>query len=317
MSILSLARAAALGAGLLLAGSSIASAAPLAGGHVASHGLRVRQVLDGKKLRHAFVVKGKSHSEALADPDDITVLGHRLYVAFQNGVGSQGEPSSDGNTDSTVVEFTASGHVIRQWDIKGKCDGLTADPARGLVIATVNEDANSSIYTITPGAGSAAAQVQRYRYSKPLPHKGGTDAISIWRGHVLVSASAPGTTGKPAPQPSYPAVYVVKFDRARHVARFGELFGDEVKAVVANTGPGHGQTVVLGLTDPDSNEVVPSFAPRFAGDFMVTSQGDKEQIFVQGGGGRFAGRISVLKLTQSVDDTAWVNRRAWPAVRVR
>jgi hypothetical protein len=272
----------------------------------------VRRVLDGKKLRHAFVVNGKSRSEALADPDDITVLGHRLYVAFQNGVGSQGEPSSDGNADSTVVEFTASGHVIRQWDIKGKCDGLTADPARGLVIATVNEDAKSSIYTIAPGAGAGAvaAQVQHYRYSKALPHKGGTDAISIWRGHVLVSASAPGTTGKPAPQPSYPAVYLVTFDRATHVAHFAELFGDEAKAVVANNGPGHGQTVVLGLTDPDSNEVVPSFAPRFAGAFMVTSQGDKEQIFVQGGGGAFAGRISVLKLTQSVDDTAWVNRRA-------
>jgi hypothetical protein len=41
--------------------------------------------------------------------------------------------------------------VIRQWDIKGKCHGLTANPARGLVIATVNEDANSSIYTIAPG----------------------------------------------------------------------------------------------------------------------------------------------------------------------
>jgi hypothetical protein len=32
----------------------------------------------------------------------------------------------------------------------------------------VNEDANSSIYTITPG-GRAGAQIQHYRYSKPLP----------------------------------------------------------------------------------------------------------------------------------------------------
>jgi hypothetical protein len=28
-----------------------------------------------------------------------------LFTAFQNGVGSQGEPSTDGNLDSTVVEF--------------------------------------------------------------------------------------------------------------------------------------------------------------------------------------------------------------------
>ncbi len=37
---------------------------------------------------------------------------------------------------------------------------------------------------------------------------------------------------------------------------------------------------------------------------MVTSQGDKEQIFVRRGGqpGR---RLAVLRLSQSVDDTAW------------
>src|SRR5580692_5633328 len=58
-------------------------------------------------------------SEALADPDDITVLGQDLYTAFQDGVGPQGQPSADGNTDSTVVEFTAAGRVIRQWDIHG------------------------------------------------------------------------------------------------------------------------------------------------------------------------------------------------------
>lgn len=299
----------ALGVGLALAGTSVASATPNAGaGHRAGHGLRVRPVLDGKKLRHKFVAKGKSHSEALADPDDITVLGHHLYVAFQNGVGSQGEPSSDGNTDSTVVEFTAGGHVVRQWDIKGKCDGLTADPAPGLVIATVNEDAHSSMYTITPGA-AAAAQVQHYHYNRLLPHMGGTDAISIVHGRVYVSASAPGTTGKPAPQPDYPAVYRVAFRLSTHTAFVSFVFTDEATAFVANAGPGHGQKVRLGLTDPDSNEVVPSFAPRFAGAFMVTSQADKEQIFLQSpNSNRF--RISVLRLSQSVDDTAWVRGRA-------
>ena len=118
-----------------------------------------------------------------------------------------------------MVEFTASGHVIRQWDLHGKCDGLTADPGRGVLIATVNEDANSSIYTITPGA-KPGHQVRHYHYNKPLPHFGGTDAISIYRGHVLVSASAPGTTGTAAPQPTYPAVYSVVFHR-RHPRRHG------------------------------------------------------------------------------------------------
>ena len=57
----------------------------------------------------------------------------------------------------------------------------------------------------------------------------------------------------------------------------------------------------VALTDPDSNEVVPA-APRFAGDFMLTSQGDLEQNY---GRDAAAGTpTSVLMLTQSVDDTA-------------
>ena len=60
----------------------------------------------------------------------------------------------------------------------------------------------------------------------------------------------------------------------------------------------------LALTDPDSNEVVPSWAQRFAGKFMLTSQGDQEQIFF--GGDK---PLQVLSLTRSVDDTAWPSGR--------
>ena len=56
--------------------------------------------------------------------------------------------------------------------------------------------------------------------------------------------------------------------------------------------------------NPDSNEVVPHHGPRFAGDFMLTSQGDKEQIFVSHAGTSHQA-LSVLKLSDSVDDTAW------------
>jgi hypothetical protein len=304
----------AIPAGLLLAGTSVAAASPVtagaqsqhhAAGHVTASRFRVRQILNGMHLRHSFIPAGSTttRSEPLADPDDIAVLGRHLYTAFQNGVGPQGQPSSDGNTFSTVVEFTGSGRVIRQWDLKGKCDGLTADPGRQSLIATVNEDANSSIYTITPGA-PPAAQIRHYRYNKPLPHHGGTDAISIDHGQVLVSASAPGTTGAAAPQPAYPAVYVVTFHRATRIAAVAPLFFGEDPAAVANVGTGQGTVVRLALTDPDSNEIVPPSGPRFAGDFMLTSQGDKEQIFVRHGG-HHGRSLAVLRLSQSVDDTAW------------
>jgi hypothetical protein len=301
--------AAVVPASLLIAGATMAAAAT---NHSAGNAWRhhsskyeVRQILFGKQLSHSFVASGSTQtkSEPLTQPDDITVLGHDLFVGFQNGVGSQGEVSTDGNLDSTIVEFTPGGHVVRQWDIKGKCDGLGADPERGLVIATVNEDNNSSIYTIAPRE-ERGDQVTHYTYNRsPLAHHGGTDAVLTYHGQVLLSASAPGTIAPAAPQPAYPAVYSVAFDRHSHVARVRPVFFDEAPATVANVnGSAHGKVVHLALTDPDSSEVVPRSAARFAGDFMLDSQGDLELIFM----GRHDGhRLSVLKISQSVDDSAF------------
>ncbi len=101
-------------------------------------------------------------AEALSNPDDITRLGNDLFVGFQNGVGPQGQASTDGNLDSTVVELSLTGHVLGQWDVMGKTDGVTADPALGGVIATVNEDGNSALYAIRPFGTSSANEVTRY-----------------------------------------------------------------------------------------------------------------------------------------------------------
>jgi hypothetical protein len=292
-----------ISASLLLATSGGASARTVAGARhgaggsaTAARTFRSQVFASGNGISHAT----PTGSEAISQPDDITQLAGKVYVGFQNGVGPQGQASTTGNTNSTIVEFTLSGREVRQWDVAGKCDGVTADPASGQVIATVDEDANSSIYLVDP-TGAAV----HYTYSEPLPSDGGTDAISIYRGLVLISASAPGTTGKAAPQPQYPAVYRATFDTASHTVRMAPLFLDESLATVANTDTAqHGHHVHLALTDPDSNEVVPSFAPRFAGDFMLTSQGDEEQIFVSRAGARHQS-LSVLRLTASVDDSAW------------
>lgn len=260
-----------------------------------------RQIVFGKKLHHRFRPDGKGafRSEVLSGPDDITMIDGHLYVAFQNKVGPQGEASPAGNLDSTLVEFTLSGREIRQWDVPGHCDGLTADPALGNVIATINEDANSSIFTITAATG----RLTHDRYNEPLPHKGGTDAISIYQGHILISASAPGTTGAPAPKAAYPAVYVTTLDAKTRIATVRPLFDDEWLARELN-GPDAAAIAHLALTDPDSSEVVPSASPRFGGDFMLDSQGDRELIFDHPKGFWRVG-LSVLHLPQSVDDSAW------------
>ncbi|MBV9662212.1 MAG: hypothetical protein JO337_13750, partial [Acidimicrobiales bacterium] len=121
-------------AGLASSTTGVASASPASSTAQASYNARV--ILDGADLRHPV----SGGTEALTKPDDITRLANRLFVAFQNGVGSAGDRSSSGNTASTVVEFTLEGRAIHQWDLTGKVDGLTADPRSRTVAATVNED---------------------------------------------------------------------------------------------------------------------------------------------------------------------------------
>lgn len=270
------------------------------------------QILKGSSLQHSYTPDGSttSKTETLSKPDDITQLGNNLVVGFQNGVGPQGEASTDGNLNSTIVELSQSGDVLGQWDVVGKVDGLIADPALDGVLATVNEDGNSSIYLIRPSDGTDA--VTHYNYSAPLAHNGGTDALSIYDGQILTSASAPGTTGAPSPSASYPAVYSIQLNPSTKTAVATPFFYDEDTATVANGTGKHGgdaTTTQLALTDPDSTSVVPSSASRFAGDFMLSSQGDRQQIFVDHANSTHP-HLTVLNLTQAVDDTAWPTRRS-------
>jgi hypothetical protein len=290
---------------LLVLGTASAAASPREH-HGGRSALQVTTVLYGAKLTHSFTAGGSVTTASLGTPDDLTRLGNELFVAFQNGVGPQGEPAPDGDTASTIVAFSPGGRPSGQWDVTGKTDGLTADPNSGTVIATVNEDANSSLYVIDPLTGS----VVHYRYDQnPLPHNGGTDAISVFGSRILISASAPGTPSAASPnppgaaQPQYPAVYSVTLDPQTLIASVSPLFSDEATATAAD-GPTQGQPTKLALTDPDSNEVVPRSSPRFARDFVLDSQGDQQQIYVSDPGGP-GHQLSVLSLDQSVDDTAW------------
>jgi hypothetical protein len=95
---------------------------------------------------------------------------------------------------------------------------------------------------------------------------------------------------------------MVRLDAKAKVATVYPLYSDEATATAINS-PDAGKPVTLGLTDPDSSEVVPAHAPAFAGDYMLNSQGDQELIF-----GKFTWRgqrLSVLSISQSVDDSAW------------
>ncbi|NMM17193.1 MAG: hypothetical protein HHJ14_08685 [Cellulomonas sp.] len=172
----------------------------------------------------------------------------------------------------------------------GRVDGLTADPAADRLLLTSNEDGNSTCSTLTPGASEP---LRTYRYTG-VTHGGGTDAISVVRGQIVVSASNPADSTRPA-------VYSVHLQAG--TANLAPVFWDNTVVTAAN-GPLAGHSAPLALTDPDSNTVVPSASPRFAGDLMLDSQGDQQLIFAHSGGtGRQS--LQVLSLPQPVDDTAF------------
>ncbi len=212
-------------------------------------------------------------------PDDVASLGGHVFIGWQNGVGPKGEPNpSTGQTTGTVVEYDRTGRQLQSWTLTGKIDGLGGDRKHHRLIATVNEDGNSSLYTITPGA-NASRQVQHYRYD-PAPDSGtsggvltggGTDAVSVRSGHIYLSAS------NPTP-PDSTAAFEAHLNPRTGVARLSPTFADNAPAIDAITG----QPVTLGLTDPDSNALVPEQSPRFGGTFVLDAQGDQQLVFAQG-----------------------------------
>ena len=163
---------------------------------------------------------------------------------------------------------------------------MTADPVTHEVIATVNEDANSSVYTIAPWA-PAGHQVRHYALQHPAAEQGWHRCHHHLPWHGPDQRLGPRDHRRGRAAAGLPGGVLGEFDPASLVATVHPLFYDESAATVVNAGSGHPQAK-LALTDPDSNEGVPGSAPRFAGDFMLTSQGDQEQIYLQRAGQRRA-----------------------------
>ncbi|HEY7947419.1 MAG TPA: hypothetical protein VID75_07075, partial [Acidimicrobiales bacterium] len=184
--------------------------------------------------------------------------------------------------------------LLASWQVTGKCDGLGADPATGEILATVNEDGNSSLFVINP----TTSKVVHFAYNvdPTTLGGGGTDAVSVIGGQILTSGSNPSLL-------TAPAGYAVTPDAKTKVATLTPLFADNAPA----TGPSG--PVTLGLTDPDSNAVVPALSPEFAGDFALVSQADAEVIFVQNPG--TAGQtLTQLPIGTNIDDITWVTSTA-------
>ena len=243
-------------------------------------------------------------SSGASGPDDITMLNGHVFVAWQNGVGPTGTPA--GKT-GLLVEYGHSGNVVANWPLAGKIDGIAA--ARNAIVATVNEDGNSSLYTVKPGAAKSQ-QVVHYTYSpapdspgnSPVHTGGGADAVSVLGNKILIIASAPKHSGRTA---AFRAV--LSTVNGKPVARLSPTFSDNAHATDALTG----NRVKLHLTDPDSSTIVPAAADVFGGDLMISSQANDELIFAHGIGSGHT-TLNRLQLTSganatkaSVDDVRW------------
>ncbi len=255
----------------------------------------------------------------VSGPDDVAQLGGFLVVAWQNGLGPLGEPSSSGATQSDVVLYSPDGTALRDWKVTGHVDGVAIDPLRRQIVATVNEDGNTSLFTIAPWG-----QPVQYAFS-PEPDSahtggvftgGGTDGVQVLPdGRLLISASAPND-GTGGPVPDAAATFLATLDRHTHVASLAPTFADDATATDALTG----EAVTLGvpgsspqaLTDPDSNALVPFSSPLYGGDYMLNSQGDQLLVFAHAHQNRLA--LTELRMSRGgapagVDDVAWTAGR--------
>lgn len=185
-------------------------------------------------------------------PDDITMLDGLLFVTYQNNAGADGSPAG---SHSTVVALDRAGHASQLWSIAGRVDGLTADPTRHRVLATANEDLNSTLYAITPGDKAPT----HYTYSPDPAQKGsdgsngGTDSISIAAdGSIYLAHSNPDPTL--APPNDAPALYRATLSGS--TASLTPVFGVNDRASVINPAAGAPATTKLALTDPDSNRII-------------------------------------------------------------
>jgi hypothetical protein len=265
----------------------------------------------------AFTLKvfAGAPNHATSGPDDIAWLDGHVFVAWQNGLGPKGEPPAGHKkvTASLLVEYNHTGKVVSSWPLTGKVDGIAGDQARDAVIATANEDGNSTLYTVKPSSPKKK-QVTQYTYlpapdspGSSLAHTGGgIDSVSILGSKILISASAPTHSGRAA---AFRAVLTKV--KGKPVAQLFATFSDKAHAIDALSG----NKVSLHLTDPDSNAVVPASAAligdSFAGDFVLNSQADDELVFAHGIG---SGLTTLRRLqlsygangtNASVDDVRW------------
>jgi hypothetical protein len=250
-------------------------------------------------------------------PDDIATLGGLVYVAFANGVNKEtGAPGPLG-PNSAIAAYSSTGQQVAAYAIAGKCDGLTADVANNRLLATVNEDGNTSLCVIHPGnptpvhlsytpdsyglnpskpgtLGGPGID-KDVRGSDPNP-QGGTDAIVIFSGAYYVSTSNPTDNTQPV------LGSLIINEAAGTATVKAALLGDQT-ATPINANDPNASAGALNIADPDSNAVVPAGVPAVGGSLALVGEGDREIAFTSSPGS--ASGASYLSVGAALGDLAF------------
>ncbi len=217
------------------------------------------------------------------NPDPIVWVNGFLFVAYQNATGADGSGG-----DSTIVQYSRKGKAIAAIKVPGRCDGMRWNPYTNIMWITVNEDANSSMFTWDPTSGSVA----HYTFSS-AKHGGGYDDLAFSNGMAFIAASNPKLSKKGINK--HPAIVSVALNGS--VAQVTPVLMGDAKATDITSG----QTVTLNLTDPDSMTVAPN------GDVVLVSQADSEIVWVHSAGSP-SQTVSRLLVGTQLDDTVYATQ---------
>ena len=238
----------------------------------------------GNPVRHNYkvsvFVRG---TDKRYNPDPIVWENGFLFVAYQNATG----PTGTGG-DSTIVQYDRKSRVVKSVKVPGRCDGMRWNSDTNLMWITVNEDANSSMFTWDPTSGA----LLQYAFSS-AKHGGGYDDLAFSNGMAFIAASNP-TLNEHGINTHAAIVSVVLSGSTAEVTPVlkGDAFAKDIPT---------GQKVRLNLTDPDSMTVAPN------GDVLLVSQADKEIVWVHDAGSK-SQTVSRLLVGDQLDDTVYATQ---------
>jgi hypothetical protein len=219
------------------------------------------------------------------NPDPIVSQGNFFYVAFQNA----SQPDGTGG-DSTIAQYKRDGMLVQTINVPGRCDGMRWNPNTNIMWLTVNEDANSAMYTWDPKSDA----LTHYSFST-AKHGGGYDDLAFSNGMAFIAASNPTLNARG--NNKGPALVGVVLRGSKAIVK------TVLKGNATATDIPTGNTVTLNLTDPDSLSITPS------GDVLLVSQADSEIVFVHNAG-LASQTVSRLLVGTQLDDTVYATKRA-------